>query len=245
MKAEMGVKMAKAFVKALENTNDMALIFFEEGGLRCRLMDANGYRLLEINVPSESMISYDFSESNSVEFGVVVSHLKDMTKGMTVKEKDTLLIEYDLEDPTWLNLTSCGVKRRLRLLKSTMMKRHKKPEIESKWSSRIPFKNMKSFFTTIGKTEVFDLTVDSESLCLKAETDDGVMEMDIPTESLHVEGGPFVILLGNENFVSAVSTTDAKSVLDVRGGDDSTPLEVHWSLDGVSQRVWVATRSRR
>ena len=42
MKAELDVKLAKAFVKAMENTNDMALIFFEKEGLRTKLMDSNG-----------------------------------------------------------------------------------------------------------------------------------------------------------------------------------------------------------
>ncbi len=88
------------------------------------------------------MISYEFNESNPVEFGIVVNHLKDMTKAMTVKDKHTLLIEYDLENPTWLVLTSCGVKKNLRLLKSSMMKRHKTPNFDSLWSAKIPYKQI-------------------------------------------------------------------------------------------------------
>ena len=74
MKAELDVKLAKAFVKVMENTNDMALIFFEKDGLRTKLMDSNGYRLIDLRIPSETMIAYEFTESNPVDFGVVISH---------------------------------------------------------------------------------------------------------------------------------------------------------------------------
>lgn len=251
MKAELGVKLAKAFVKAMENTNDMALIFFEEGGLRTKLMDSNGYRLVDIRIRAEDMISYDFEslEENdkTVEFGIIVSHLKDMTKAMTVKEKDTLLIEYDLQDPTWLSLTSCGVNRKLRLLKSSMMKRHKTPTIDSLWSAKLPYKPIKSFLTSIGKTEVFSIIVNQEQphLTLKATTDEGHMETEINDIDFHLEtseGSQIEILLGTENFANTVSTSGASTKLSFLGGNASTPLEIEWDFEKLRLHSWIATR---
>lgn len=247
MKAEMGVKTAKAFVKAMENTNDMALIFFENDGLRTKLMDSNGYRLLDLKIPSESMNSYEFGEEHAVEFGVVVSHVKDMTKGMTVKDKHTLSIQYSLEDPTWLSMTSCGINRKLRLLKSSMMKRHKTPTIEGSWSATIPFKQIKAFLTSIGKTEVFELNIQESAIQFRAETDEGVMETTITEDiDLHVEKGKTeTILLGTENFQSALSTTLPSTKLSFRGSDASTPIEIEWKMEGMNMRTWVATRTRK
>jgi len=247
MKAELGVKTAKAFVKAMENTNDMALIYFEADGLRTKLMDNNGYRLLDLKIPSEAMLSYEFNETNAVEFGVVVSHIKDMTKGMTVKDKHTLSLEYDLEDPTWLSLTSCGVNRKLRLLKSSMMKRHKTPTLSPQWSAKIPYKSVKAFLTSIGKTEVFNMNLSESELSLVAETDEGTMQIDLSDIDLHFEKEVLEesILLGTENFSLAICTTDSKSVLYLRGGDSNTPLELEWKIEGLLLKTWVATRTRK
>jgi DNA polymerase III sliding clamp (beta) subunit (PCNA family) len=247
MKAELDVKLAKAFVKVMENTNDMALIFFEESGLRTKIMDSNGYRLLDLRIPSENMISYEFTESNPVEFGIIVSHIKDMTKGMTVKDKHTLTLDYDLESPTWLNLESCGVKRKLRLLKSSMMKRHKTPTLESLWSAKIPYKSVKSFLTSIGKTEIFSLMVSSEDFSFNAKTDDGVMESDLSEIDLHFDtsdGESQEIILGTDNFNKSISTSGSKTELFVKGGDSSTPLELEWIFEGVNIKSWVATRQQ-
>jgi DNA polymerase III sliding clamp (beta) subunit (PCNA family) len=248
MKAELDVKLAKAFVKAMENTNDMALIFFEEGGLKTKLMDSNGYRLLDIRINAEDMISYEFNESNPVEFGIVVNHLKDMTKAMTVKDKHTLLIEYDLENPTWLVLTSCGVKKNLRLLKSSMMKRHKTPNFDSLWSAKIPYKQIKSFLTSIGKTEVFSVNVADEQFKFVAKTDEGELESEITEIDLHFDksnGDSHEILLGTENFANALSTSGAKTELFVKGGNDSMPLQFEWGFEKLNIKSWVATRTTR
>jgi DNA polymerase III sliding clamp (beta) subunit (PCNA family) len=245
MKAELDVKLAKAFVKVMENTNDMALIFFEKDGLRTKLMDSNGYRLIDLRIPSETMIAYEFTESNPVDFGVVISHIKDMTKGMTVKDKHTLILNYDLENPTWLNLESCGVKRKLRLLKSSMLKRHKTPQLESLWSAKIPYKSVKSFLTSIGKTETFLLTVSSEDFSFNAKTDDGVMETDLEDIDLHYDtsdGESQEILLGTDNFNKSISTSGSKTELFVKGGDKNTPLELEWVFEGLNIKSWVATR---
>ncbi len=247
MKAELDVKLAKAFVKAMENTNDMALIFFEEEGLRTKLMDSNGYRLLDIRIPSESMISYEFLEENAVEFGVIVNHIKDMTKGMTVKDNHTLLIEYDLEEPTWLSLESCGVKRKLRLLKSSMMKRHKTPTIEALWSAKVPYKSVKAFMTSIGKTDVFSLLLNPKLMNFHAKTDDGVMESELSDIDLHYdtkEGEEHEILLGKDNFANTLSTSGAKTSIFIKGGNPHTPLECEWVFEKLNIKAWIATRSQ-
>ena len=247
MKAELDVKLAKAFVKAMENTNDMALIFFEKEGLRTKLMDSNGYRLIDIRIPAENMISYEFLEENAVEFGVIVNHIKDMTKGMTVKDKHTLLIEYDLEEPTWLGLESCGVKRKLRLLKSSMMKRHKTPTIEALWSARIPYKSIKAFMTSIGKSDVFSLMLNDEAVKFHAQTDDGVMEAELNDIDLHFdkkEGDNQEILLGKENFANTLSTSGAKTSIFIKGGNEHTPLECEWVFENLNIKSWIATRTK-
>ncbi len=247
MKAELDVKLAKAFVKAMENTNDMALIFFEKEGLRTKLMDSNSYRLMDIRIPAENMISYEFLEENAVEFGLIVNHIKDMTKGMTVKDKHTLLIEYDLEEPTWLWLESCGVKRKLRLLKSSMMKRHKTPTIEALWSARLPYKSIKAFMTSIGKTDVFSLMLDDKAVKFHAQTDDGVMEAELNEIDLHFdkkEGDNQEILLGKENFANTLSTSGAKTSIFIKGGNEHTPLECEWVFEKLNIKSWIATRTK-
>ena len=67
MKAELDVKLAKAFVKAMENTNDMALIFFEEGGCRFDIQrtthDVPGDRDIVLFGIPKNLFSEDLKES--------------------------------------------------------------------------------------------------------------------------------------------------------------------------------------
>ena len=98
MKMELSAKTAKAFVKAVENMSELCLLVFEEEGVRTRIINADNTALLDVRIPAASAESFEFDESNSVEIGVLINDIKDMTKSLVVK--DTLVIEYNTGDPT-------------------------------------------------------------------------------------------------------------------------------------------------
>ena len=141
MKIELSAKTAKAFVKGVENMTDMILLSFTKDGVKTRTLNSDNTALLDLEIPKESTEVYDFGEDNSVEVALLIADVKDMTKSLVVK--DTLYMEYNLDDPTWLILSANGVEKRVRCKNASLMKRHKVPPTDSKWSADLPFKQTK------------------------------------------------------------------------------------------------------
>ena len=99
MKMELSAKTAKAFVKGVESMTDMILLSFSKGGVKTRTLNSDNTALLDLEIPKASAEIYDFQEDNSVEVALLIGDVKDMTKSLVVK--DTLTVEYSLDDPTW------------------------------------------------------------------------------------------------------------------------------------------------
>jgi len=123
MKIELSAKTAKAFVKGVENMTDMILLSFSKGGVKTRTLNSDNTALLDLEIPKASTEVYDFGEDNSFEVALLIADVKDMTKSLVVK--DTLYMEYNLDDPTWLILSANGVEKRVRCKNASLMKRHK------------------------------------------------------------------------------------------------------------------------
>jgi len=137
MKMELSAKTAKAFVKAIENMTEMCLIVFDEDGVKTRMVNNDHTALLDVKIPKSSAEIFDFNESNPVEIGVVIADIKDMTKSLVVK--DTLTIQYNTGDPTWLILSANGVQKKVRCKNISLIKRHKAPTTDHKWSMNLPW----------------------------------------------------------------------------------------------------------
>ena len=92
----------------MENITEICLLTFDEDGVRTRIMNNDHTALLDLKIPKDSAEVYDFNNSTPIEIGVLIADVKDMTKSLVVK--DTLTIEYNTGDPTWLVLSANGGK---------------------------------------------------------------------------------------------------------------------------------------
>ena len=241
MKIELNAKTAKTFVKALEKLNEESLIIFDKEGIRTRIMDNSHTHILDIRIPKESTELYNFGGATATEVGVVVERIKDMTKTLTVK--DTLQIEYNLNDSTWLHLAANGVERKVRLLNAAHMKRLEVPPTQHKWSAKLPMKEMKAFLTSLGKTLHFDILVD-ETVSFVATTDDGEVRLDFDKSviDLHIEDGTFETTLTTAHFLTLIAATSAKCEFMIQGGNDAV-VETGWNEAGMGIKGWIAPRS--
>ena len=91
---------------------DMILLSFSKDGVKTRTLNSDNTALLDLEIPKDSTEAYDFGEDNPVEVALLIADVKDMTKSLVVK--DTLYMEYNLDDPTWLILSANGVEKRVR-----------------------------------------------------------------------------------------------------------------------------------
>ena len=90
----------------------MPLLVFDANCVKTRTIKSDNTALLDIQIQKEAAESFEYTASNSVEVAVLIADIKDMTKSLVVK--DTLFIEYNTDDPTWLILSANGVEKRVR-----------------------------------------------------------------------------------------------------------------------------------
>ena len=243
MKMELSAKTAKAFVKAVENMGELCLLVFEKEGVRTRLINSDNTTLLDVVIPSSSAELFEFNESNSVEIGVLINDIKDLTKSLVVK--DTLTIEYNTADPTWLILSANGVEKKVRCKNASLMKRHKSPPTEHKWSLNLPWKQVKAFLTSCAKASTFEILVNTDRVSLLSKTDDESLSLELMGEEvdLHIEGQSLSTNLTPAHFICLMSTTSAKTVF-LAKGDAASIIEVEWAESGLKLRGWIAPRTQ-
>tara|TARA_R110002012_G_scaffold319529_1_gene540508 strand:- start:6431 stop:7177 length:747 start_codon:yes stop_codon:yes gene_type:complete len=244
MNITMSAKIAKLFVKAIEKLNEESLIVFNEDGIKTKIVDGDNSTLLDVRIPKDSVNDFSFNGASATEVGVVIARVKDLTKTLTTK--DSLEMEYDIKNPTWLKMTANGVERKVRLLNSTHMKRVSTPATEHHWSASLPMKEVKAFLTSIGKTDKFEISVKDKSIYFKAVTDDGEVLLDFDNDSvgLHKEDGDYKTFICPIKFLNLISATGQKTILDVKGSDDSI-VEVIWSEADMNFHGWVAPLANR
>ena len=238
----MSAKTAKTFVKAIEKLNEESLLVFDSEGVRTKVVDGENASLLDVKIPKSSVNAFSFNGASATEVGVVVERMKDLTKTLTVK--DSITIDYDTENPTWLTMSANGVERKVRLLNSAHMKRIQTPSTEHHWSVALPIKEVKAFIKSLGAADRFTVSVGEEvNLC--ATTDDGEIRLDLPKESalLHSEEGSFSTEISTAKFSNILAATGVKTVVTLKGADDAI-FEAQWTEAGMNFVGWVAPLTR-
>ncbi len=241
MKMELSAKTAKAFVKGVEKMTEMPLLVFDANGVKTRTIKSDNTALLDIQIPKASAESFEYTASNSVEVAVLIADIKDMTKSLVVK--DTLFIEYDIDDPTWLVLSANGVEKRVRCKNASLIKRHKAPSSDSKWSADLPFKQTKAFLSSCSKESSFEIMVD-DSMQFQSKNDDEKLTLDFDKDeiNLHSEQGRYSTHLTPETFLALLSVASAKTLIRVKGSHGGV-VEAHWKEAGLILTGWIAPRT--
>jgi len=239
MKITMSAKIAKTFVKSIEKLNEESLIVFNSDGIKTKIVNGDNSVLLDVRIPKEAVKEFSFKGASASEVGVVVSRVKDLTKTLTTK--DSLEMNYNINDPTWLIMMANGVERKVRLLNSAHMKRVSTPATEHQWSANLPMKEVKAFLTSIGKTDKFEVGVSNNSIYFKAVTDDGEVLLDFNKDivNLHQEEGEYFTFIDPQKFLNLIAATGQKTVIEIKGADN-TILEVVWGEAGINFNGWVA-----
>lgn len=244
MKIELSAKTAKAFVKGVENMTDMILLSFSKDGVKTRTLNSDNTALLDIEIPKASTEVYDFGQDNSVEVALLIGDVKDMTKSLVVK--DTLTLEYSLDDPTWLILSANGVEKRVRCKNASLMKRHKVPPSESNWSADLPFKQTKAFLTTCKDVSTFEISVNhKEGIKFQAKNDDESLTLELTPDEvgLHAEENQtWLTNLTPANLLSLLSVASAKTLITLKGGHGSV-IKAEWREAGLVLNGWIAPRT--
>jgi hypothetical protein len=242
MKMELSAKTAKAFVKAVENMTEMCLIVFDEDGVRTRVVNADHTAMLDVKIPQASAEVFDFNEPHPVEIGILIADIKDMTKSLVVK--DALTIEYNTGDPTWLTLSANGVQKKVRCKNISLIKRHKAPATDHKWSMNLPWKQVKAFLGSCAKDPLFEILVNVQMVSLNAKSDDETLTLDLPSSEidLHIEGESLITHITPAHFISLMSTTSAKTVFSAKGSAASV-VETEWKESGLKLKGWIAPRT--
>jgi len=242
MKIELSAKTVKAFVKGVENLTEICLLTFDTEGVRTRIMNNDHTALLDLRIPKDSAEVYDFSEPNPIQIGVLIADVKDMTKSLVVK--DTRTIEYNTGDPTWLVLSANGVEKRVRCKNASLIKRHKVPPTDHKWSANLPWKQMKAFLSSCAKEASFRTLVNPTWIQFQATNDDETLTLQFDKEEveLHIEGESLTTHITPAHFLSLLSVSSAKTVFLMKGNDGSV-LEADWKEAGVILNGWIAPRT--
>ncbi len=242
MKIELSAKTIKAFVKGVENITEICLLTFDEDGVRTRIMNSDHTALLDLKIPKESTEVYDFDNATPIEIGVLIADVKDMTKSLVVK--DTLTMEYNTGDPTWLILSANGVEKKVRCKNASLIKRHKVPPTDHKWSANLPWKQMKAFLTSCSKEASFRTLVNPTWIQFQASSDDETLTLQFDKDDvdLHIEGESLITHITPAHFLALQSVSVAKTVFLMKGNAGSV-LETDWKEGGVILNGWIAPRT--
>tara|TARA_Y100000992_G_C21261635_1_gene491588 strand:+ start:363 stop:1091 length:729 start_codon:yes stop_codon:yes gene_type:complete len=242
MKIELSAKTIKAFVKGVENITEICLLTFDEDGVRTRIMNNDHTALLDLKIPKDSAEVYDFNNSTPIEIGVLIADVKDMTKSLVVK--DTLTIEYNTGDPTWLVLSANGVEKKVRCKNASLIKRHKVPPTDHKWSANLPWKQMKAFLSSCAKEASFRTLANPTWIQFQASSDDETLTLQFDKDEvdLHIEGESLITHITPAHFLALQSVSVAKTVFLMKGNNGGV-VETGWKEGGVILNGWIAPRT--
>ena len=242
MKIELSAKTIKAFVKGVENITEICLLTFDEDGVRTRIMNNDHTALLDLKIPKDSAEVYDFNNSTPIEIGVLIADVKDMTKSLVVK--DTLTIEYNTGDPTWLVLSANGVEKKVRCKNASLIKRHKVPPTDHKWSANLPWKQMKAFLSSCAKDASFRTLANPTWIQFQASSDDETLTLQFDKDEvdLHIEGESLITHITPAHFLALQSASVAKTVFLMKGSEGGV-VETGWKEGGVILNGWIAPRT--
>ena len=242
MKIELSAKTIKAFVKGVENITEICLLTFDEDGVRTRIMNNDHTALLDLKIPKDSAEVYDFNNSTPIEIGVLIADVKDMTKSLVVK--DTLTIEYNTGDPTWLVLSANGVEKKVRCKNASLIKRHKVPPTDHKWSANLPWKQMKAFLSSCAKEASFRTLANPTWIQFQASSDDETLTLQFDKDEvdLHIEGESLITHITPAHFLALQSVSVAKTVFLMKGNNGGV-VETGWKEGGDILNGGIAPRT--
>jgi len=199
--------------------------------------------MLDITIPNTSAKEFNFDEPNPVEIGIQIKDIKDMTKSLV--SKDEITISYNPSDPTWLHLSANGVEKKVRCKNVSLMKRHKIPPVNHKWSMDLPWKQVKAFLVSCIESTNFEVLVNRNIVSFLSKSDDESASLDFKEEeeiSLKIEGESISTILTPKTFMNLLSVSSAKTIFNFRGGEN-TVIETEWKEGGLILNGWIAPRT--
>lgn len=239
---EISGGIMKNVVKAIENINEECVWTFDSSGLHILMSDVYKYKMLEINLSSEDMVSY--ACDSPVELGIVIDRIKDVTK--TLKTKDNLMIQYNDED-AFITLKSNGLSRSVKLIDTNMVGRvpslqEAEVTLSSGYATAVDSAPLSSFLKAASKAISFDAITDSNGLTVTSSTDEGLVEVVYSLNDIILKPQDYE---SNTNY-SVSEVTAATSIMNglirVRGSQDGI-IEFTWQIgDASSVRAMVAPR---
>jgi len=249
LSARIGVPTIKNLISILEKVSEEAIFKFGPDGLRIRTICANHFKMVDVWVKETNFIDYECEES--LDLGIVIDRIKDITKTLTAK--DELLIVYENDK---FALVANGIHRVIKLLRLEYMKDvGELPDFDFTYSLKTSSKEVRDYLKTLGKTVAFDSIIrhDSDSLEIiwRSKNDDEPIEWIPDLKSIDEDDQPIrVSTFGEvsstayttEEVLASVAATLRSQQILVQGGQD-IPLRFDWQpYEGVRVISLVANR---
>ena len=174
IRLEISAGVLKDMIKAIENINTECIWAFEPTGLYIRMSDVYRYKLLELILSKEDMISYEFSSNGGQLLGIVIDRIKDISK--TLKKTDTLSLYYDESEP-YIIVEANALKRKVKLIDIKLIGEPPRMNQINDFKVIIDSPRLLSFLKATSKSISFDLITTQGALHAISETDEGFSEM--------------------------------------------------------------------
>ena len=231
-------KHAKNLVKALENINEDAVFRFDRDGLSVSVSDTFRNRLLEIHLPAEFFTVYACEDS--IDLGVIVSRLREVTK--TLKAKDEVTGSFDIDVPNFLILTANGIRRRVRLVNTDLLK-SPPPMIYDDFifTAELAATSVTDFLKAASTFHTVDVSVVKDSFTITSQEGEEEVSMQFQADdvALSLEMSDSLTTHGIAALTKGLNTiTDT---LTIRGGP-TIPISFGWSWGSSSQLTCYVTR---
>ena len=234
----LSAKHAKNLVKALENINEDAVFRFDRDGLSVSVSDTFRNRLLEIHLPAEFFSIYNCDDS--IDLGIIVSRLREVTK--TLKAKDEVTGSFDQEVPNFLILTANGIRRRVRLVNTDLLK-SPPPMIYDDFifTAELSANSISDFLKASSNFHTVDVAVLKDSFTITSQEGEEEVSMQFPSQDvdLTLEMSDSLTTHGITDLTKGLSTITGEVI--VRGGP-TIPISFGWSWGSASQLNCYVTR---
>ena len=222
----------------LENINEDAVFRFDRDGLSVSVSDTFRNRLLEIHLPAEFFTVYACEDS--IDLGVIVSRLREVTK--TLKAKDEVTGSFDIEVPNFLILTANGIRRRVRLVNTDLLK-SPPPMIYDDFifTAELAATSVTDFLKAASTFHTVDVSVVKDSFTITSQEGEEEVSMQFQADdvALSLEMSDSLTTHGIADLTKGLNTiTDTVTI---RGGP-TIPISFGWSWGSSSQLTCYVTR---
>ena len=233
----LSAKHAKNLVKALENISEDAVFQFDSTGLHISVCDTFRNRLLESSLSADSFETYTCD--SSLDLGIIVSRLRDVTK--TLRAKESVSGSYSLDDPNFLIFNANGVTRRLRLVNTDLLKSPPPIVYEDYiYQATVESKRLQDFLKAASNFHTVEVAVNSSLVSFSSqEGEDEVSIRFTPEEvNLNLELTDALSTHGIIDLAKGLSTIN--DLVLIRGGP-TIPISFSWSWGaGTSSTCYIS-----